>query len=87
MFRRHKQRRFQINQYNVRKWLDKAINDDEDTEDEYIAYYKHVRDNLDKAVKIIKWNSDESNCRLDIKDITNCTEIPGAVFIHADNVL
>ena len=63
---------------------DKAINDDEDTDDEYIAYYKHVRDNLDKAIKIIKWNSDESNCRLDIKDITTCTEIPGAVFILAD---
>ena len=73
MFRRYKQRRFSINQFEVRKQLEADINDDEDIDDEYIAYYKHVRENLDKAVS---WNSDESNCSLDIKDIKNSTEIP-----------
>ena len=54
MFRRRQQRRPPINQWRVKKWLDTAIKDiDKDTEDEHIAYYKHIRENLDKAVKII----------------------------------
>ena len=85
MFRRRQQRRPPINHWRVKKWLDAAIGDiDEDTEEEHIAYYKHVRENLDKAVKIIKWNADESQCELRAKDIKLSTEISGAVFILAD---
>ena len=42
MFRRFKQRRFSINQFEVRKWLEAAIDDDEDTDDEYKDYHKHL---------------------------------------------
>ena len=82
---RRQQRRPPINHWRVKKWLDAAIGDiDEDTEEEHISYYKHVRENLDKAVKIIKWNADESQCELRAKDIKLSTEISGAVFILAD---
>ena len=85
MFRRRQQRRPPINHWRVKNWLDIAIRDiDEDTEDEHIAYYKHIRENLDKAVRIIKWNSDESQCELRAKDIKLSAEIPGAVFVLAD---
>ena len=59
------------------------MNGDE-TEAEFIEYYKNVRDNLDKAMRIIKWNCDNSNCEINAEDIKMATEITGVVFILAD---
>ena len=74
-----------INRWKVKDWLEIAINDSGDaTEAEYLEYYKNVRDNLDKAMRIIKWNCDNSNCELNAEDIKVATEIPGVVFILAD---
>ena len=86
MFRRFKHRMPPINRWKVKDWLEIAINDtaDGNDDDEYIAYYKYVRDNLDKAMKIIKWNCDMSNCDLKDDDIKTASDIPGVVFVLAD---
>ena len=85
MFRKIKHRRPPINQWEVRNWLKIAIDDVGDgTEGEYIAYYRYVRNNLGKAMKIIKWNCDESHCDLKTEDINDAIEIPGVIFVLAD---
>ena len=85
MFRKIKHRRPPINQWKLRYWLKIAIDNEGDgTEDEYIAYYRYVRNNLGKAMKIIKWNCDESHCDLKTEDINDSIEIPGVVFVLAD---
>jgi hypothetical protein len=81
-FRRIIHRRPYINQTDVRNWLRDAIIDEGDCVEanEYIEYYKHVRDNLSKAMKIIKWNCDQSNGDLEADVIKKAVEIPGSIF-------
>ena len=65
--------------------MQEAIGEAEDeTQDEHISYYKIIRDNLGKAMGIIKWNCDKSQCELTKESIKNAVETPGSIFLLAD---
>ena len=86
-FRRIIHRRPYIYHSDVKKWLKAAIEDsinDCIDDQEYIAYYKHVQDNLCKAMKIIRWNCDQTRSEIDINVLSKDVDIQGAVFSLAD---
>ena len=85
IYRRVEQKESSINQRKVKNWLEVAINEEEEDDvNEHVNYYKHVRNNLDKAMKIIKWNCDISHCQLTDKSIDKAVDTPGGMFVLAD---
>ena len=58
--------------------------DDCEESKEYFEYYKHIRDNLPKALKIISWNCNQSSDDLDVNDFKKSILIPGANVALAD---
>ena len=84
-YRRFQQKEYPINNNEVRKWLEEAIDEAQDDEnDDHIEYYKFVRDNLGKAMKIIKWNCDSSTSNLDGRSIIDSVDKLGGIFVLAD---